>query len=224
MTRDYDVTITETLEKTIKVSAESRQDAERMAREQYGNSEIVLDAENFVGVDFSTDEGREKLLDALLVCPGEYPKKVQIGSTLEDLQEQVGGSFECFCYNDDSTCILACDTAKIYGMPQNRALHDDDGRVKDIINGNFLVIGLGNDDFASLNAEQMAKYEEMFHVPEAFVWTGKRWMSIPMEKEDVAKLARSKAERSESPTHDGKAARDFSSTKSAVRKSHDCER
>ena len=37
----------------------------------------------------------------------------------------------------------------------NRALRDDDGDIYDIIAGDFLVVGLGEDDFCSLSPELM---------------------------------------------------------------------
>ena len=51
--------ITETLEKTITVQAESRDAAEEQVKNAYYNSEYILDAENFTGVKFGTQEERE---------------------------------------------------------------------------------------------------------------------------------------------------------------------
>ena len=47
------VTITETLQKTVTVEADSREEAERQVEESWNNSEYILDADSFVGVDFS---------------------------------------------------------------------------------------------------------------------------------------------------------------------------
>ena len=57
--KEYDVKITETLEKTITVQAESRDAAEEQVKNAYYNSEYILDAENFTGVKFGTQEERE---------------------------------------------------------------------------------------------------------------------------------------------------------------------
>ena len=54
--KEYDVKITETLEKTITVQAESRDAAEEQVKNAYYNSEYILDAENFTGVKFGTQE------------------------------------------------------------------------------------------------------------------------------------------------------------------------
>ena len=51
--KTYEVTITETLQKTVEVKANSREEAERQVEENWNNSEYILDADSFVGVDFS---------------------------------------------------------------------------------------------------------------------------------------------------------------------------
>ena len=50
--KEYDISIVETLEKTVTVKADSKEAAEEMVREQYYNSEHILDADNFKEVDF----------------------------------------------------------------------------------------------------------------------------------------------------------------------------
>lgn len=57
--KEYDVKITETLEKTVTVEAKSRADAEDQVRSAYYNSEYILDSENFTGVQFGITEERE---------------------------------------------------------------------------------------------------------------------------------------------------------------------
>ena len=98
--KEYDVKITETLEKTVTVEAKSRADAEEQVRSAYYNSEYILDSENFTGVEFGTTEEREiqqeqaETMTVLLVKPHMYPQQVQIGCDLEDLQKAVGGDIE----------------------------------------------------------------------------------------------------------------------------------
>lgn len=95
--KEYDVKITETLEKTVTVQAESHDAAEEQVRAAYYNSEYILDSENFTGVAFGTTEEREvqkeqaDTMNVLLVKPFMYPQAVQIGCELEDLQKAVGG-------------------------------------------------------------------------------------------------------------------------------------
>lgn len=58
--KEYDVKITETLEKTVTVQAESHDAAEEQVRAAYYNSEYILDSENFTGVAFGTTEEWER--------------------------------------------------------------------------------------------------------------------------------------------------------------------
>lgn len=51
--KTYDVTITETLQMTVEIEANSREEAERLVEQRLNDSEYILDAEAFKGVDFS---------------------------------------------------------------------------------------------------------------------------------------------------------------------------
>lgn len=65
-----------------------------------------------------------------------------------------------------------CKICGVWFRPKrklNRALRTEDGEVYDIIAGNFLVVGLGSEDFASLSNELVAKYKDYFGVPEIFL-------------------------------------------------------
>jgi len=54
--KTYAVTITETLALTVKVEAESRDEAEAIVAESYHNEEYILDADHFKGVEFTSKE------------------------------------------------------------------------------------------------------------------------------------------------------------------------
>ena len=51
--KTYQVTITETLQKTVEVEANSKEKAEELVERKWNDSEYILDAEAFVSVDFS---------------------------------------------------------------------------------------------------------------------------------------------------------------------------
>ena len=50
--REFEVTITETLKMTVVVAAKDRREAEQIVSDNWRNSEYILDAENFTGVEF----------------------------------------------------------------------------------------------------------------------------------------------------------------------------
>ena len=191
--KEYDVKITETLEKTVTVQAESRDAAEEQVKDAYYNSEHILDAENFTGVQFGTQAEREiqkeqaPMMDVLLVRPNMYPQAVQVGCELEDLQKAVGGYIQAVYPFEEPVALVMDEEAKLTGKDLNRALRDEDGDMYDIIAGDFLVVGLGEEDFSSLSPELMKQFEEHFHQPEMFVRMGRSIMAMPLPDDKVKK-------------------------------------
>ena len=188
--KKFEVEITETLQRTVTVEAASQEEAERMVDRGWRDGDYVLTDEDYVGVDFKTTGEHElsekKMLDVLLVKPNEHPRNVSIGAELEDLQQAVGGSIGAsYPFADDPVAIVYNDDGKLMGLPLNRALRDEDGQMYDAVAGTFLVVGLGEEDFASLSPELAQKYEEHFHQPEAFLPLGRRLMVIPVPDESV---------------------------------------
>ena len=128
---------------------------------------------------------QKHLMDVLLVKPGMYPQAVQIGSELEDLQKAVGGDIEAVYPFNEEVALVVNDEGKINGSELNRALRDDNGQIYDIIAGDFLVVGLGEEDFASLSPELMEQFEKEFHQPEMFVRMGRSVMALPLPDDKV---------------------------------------
>ena len=54
--KTYDVTITETLQMTVPIEAESLAEAEQMAEDNWNRSQYILDTDHFVGADFKARE------------------------------------------------------------------------------------------------------------------------------------------------------------------------
>lgn len=55
---EFDVTITETLKMTVPIEADDPIEAEQIASDNWHNSEYILDAECFVGVEFHAKKER----------------------------------------------------------------------------------------------------------------------------------------------------------------------
>ena len=49
---EYDITIRKTLEMTVTVEAESREEARQIVADRWKNSEYILDADSFKDVEF----------------------------------------------------------------------------------------------------------------------------------------------------------------------------
>ena len=68
--KEYKVLITETLQKTVLVEAETEQEAHRRVSDAWKNSEYILDADSFQGVEFhvtgeANGDSGEKELDCV---------------------------------------------------------------------------------------------------------------------------------------------------------------
>ena len=135
----------------------------------------------------------ENTLSVLKVAPGQYPQQVEIDNDLKALQEAVGGFIGAsYPFADDPVAIVYNDDGKLMGLPLNRALRDKDGQMYDAVAGTFLVVGLGEEDFASLTPELAQKYEQLFHQPEAFLKLGNRLLVLPVPDEPPAEKPRTK--------------------------------
>ena len=137
---------------------------------------------------YGTEPAKETMT-VLLVEPGKYPRPVEIGTELEDLQQAVGGFIEVTYPFDDPVGLVMNEEGKLDGLPLNRALRDENGQIYDVVAGPFLVVGLTEEDFGSLTPEQMAVFEEKFHSPEVFVRMGRGIMAVPVEEKAEEKDA-----------------------------------
>ena len=199
--KEFDIKITETLEKVVTVQAESQQEAEQKVSDAWKESEHILGAEDFIDVEFTTQDEREieekqtNTIDVLLIQPCKYPQKVQIGTELEDLQAIVGGNIEVIYPFRDAVGLVLNEEGKLMGLELNRALRDESGNIYDIMAGDFLVVGLTEESFCSLTPEQLEKFEEKFHQPEMFIRMGKQIMALPLPDNRVKDSKTIKPER-----------------------------
>lgn len=134
-------------------------------------------------------------ISALLVEPEKYPRPVEIGTDLKDLQEAVGGYIEVTYPFDQNVGVIMNEEGKLNGLPLNRALRDDEGQIYDVVAGSFLVVGLTDEGFGSLTPEQMTQFEQQFHQPEVFIQMGKGVMALPIPDEAVEMREEKAAEK-----------------------------
>lgn len=121
-------------------------------------------------------------MKVLVVEPEKEPYVKEISSGLSSLQKEVGGFIEAVYPFEDPVAIICNEEGKLEGLPLNRALRDEDGHVYDIIAGTFLIAGLNEDNFCSLDDEQIKKFSAMYKKPELFMRFGSRTLVIPAEE------------------------------------------
>ncbi len=101
-------------------------------------------------------------IKVLIVELEKDPRVEEISHTLESLQQIVGGYIQALYPFDDPVAIICNEEGKLLGLPWNRPLYDENGRIYDIIAGTFIIAGLTKDDFGSLSYEMIEKYTAMF--------------------------------------------------------------
>lgn len=127
-------------------------------------------------------EPEKDAIRVLVVEPEKKPYVKEIGSDLASLQHEVGGYIEAVYPFEAPVAIICDEEAKLKGRPLNRALRDTESHIFDIVAGTFLIVGLGEEDFASLEEEHIEEFSEVFASPELFVRMNGKLMVIPVEE------------------------------------------
>ncbi len=123
-----------------------------------------------------------KEIKVLRVEPGLPPVEKTIQSGLQSLQHEVGGYIECVYPFEDDVVLIVNEEGKINGLPLNRSLRDDEGEIYDVIAGSFIVAGITEDSFCSLDGELCAKYSNLFKYPEIFVSIDGKIAALPVRE------------------------------------------
>ena len=117
----------------------------------------------------TTKEAKSGKITVLVVEPMKKPYVKEINPGLTSLQTEVGGDIEAIYPYSDPVALICNNEGKLIGLDPNRGLLDENGEIYDIVAGTFLVVGLGEEDFASLSPELIQKYTEQFKTPERFM-------------------------------------------------------
>ena len=104
-------------------------------------------------------------MKVVLVESGKTARITEIGESLKELQEIVGGPIEVIPFED--ALIVANEEGKIRELALNRAIKNGN-EVADIIAGTFFICRENEGDFASLDDGEAAYYKHVFYYPEVF--------------------------------------------------------
>lgn len=178
----YNVTIVETLKKTVEVEAESPEEANQLVTDEWYSGEHILDADCFDGVEFESKEVHPKRIKVVLLEPFKLARIAEIDASLESMQQIVGGNIEPGEYFEEPVCIIQNREGKMLGLPLNRAVYGDGRKMIDIIAGTAFICSCSGEEFSSLSDEQLKKYCDKFKYPEKFVKIGEEIKSITIRQ------------------------------------------
>ena len=138
----------------------------------------------------AAERAASEKMTVLVVEPMKEPYVKELDPDLHSLQAEVGGDIGATYPYSDPVALVCNDEGKLIGLNLNRGLRDENGEIYDIVAGTFLVVGLGEEDFASLSPELIQKYTEQFKTPERFMQINGNIvvLPVPAEKQDLTYL------------------------------------
>lgn len=131
----------------------------------------------------TADANKEGGMTVLVVEPLKPAYLKTISGDLKSLQKEVGGLIDATYPFEDRVAVVLNDKGKLDCLMPNRGLYDNAGNLYDIVAGTFLVVGLGEESFCSLNEEMAAKYLEKYKVPEMVVCINGQLGMLPIPEE-----------------------------------------
>ena len=111
-------------------------------------------------------------MKVLIVEPLKVPYEKEISGDLKSMQAIVGGLIQLLYPFEDPELALICnDEGKLMGLPWNRALRDEDGRIYDVVAGTFFLCRAraGSEHFEGLTEGQVEFCMGHFKHPEIFL-------------------------------------------------------
>ena len=107
-------------------------------------------------------------MKVLKISPEKKPQVIDISLELDSLQKQVGGFIQVIYPFDDPVALICNEEGKLDSLPLNRVVRDNRGCIYDVISGDFLIVGLCEDDFMELTPQLITKYKAYYEKPEYF--------------------------------------------------------
>ena len=133
------------------------------------------DSFGFKKISFEPEKAQDTIgknqITVLYFQVGKLPKTVSIDSSLEAMQQLVGGYIEEYMPFDDEVALICNEEGKMNGSSLNRAVYDEHSKeMIEIIAGDFFIAyaPVGSENFKSLPKDLEKKYAEKFKYPERF--------------------------------------------------------
>lgn len=130
--------------------------------------------------ELANDVVQSPTIQVVLVEPGKLARIAEIGTTLDAMQQTVGGDIEAYYPFEEQVCIVCNEEGKINGLPLNRAIRDEDtNEIVDAIAGTFFICDCSGKSLGNLSKEQQKRYLEKYRFPERFFLTRDGIESVP---------------------------------------------
>ena len=129
-----------------------------------------------------TDSERDKL--RIIVCRvDERAEVIEIEDSLKAMQEVVGGLIQEYMPFEDEVALIVNEEGKMTGLPLNRGICNEKGRLQDIVAGDFFICyaPIESERFLSMPPDLEKKYKELFDLPEMFMMDGRDIKAIKYE-------------------------------------------
>lgn len=97
-------------------------------------------------------------MKVIVLEPMKEAYLAEIENDLSGMQKVVGGYIQGIYPFEEEVCLVVNEEGKINGLPLNRALFDDNGKVYDIIAGTSFICGCSEDSFDSLSKEHQENF------------------------------------------------------------------
>lgn len=121
----------------------------------------------------------EQRMEVLVVEPGMAPRTATVGSTLEAVEEALGGAAQMGCFLPQRVMLVSRQDTE--GLAPNRRMPGGKGHIC----GTFLLCGIPEEgrDFVSLTPGQHEKFKAVFARPGEFMEVGG---TVYTDPDDVA--------------------------------------
>ena len=130
--------------------------------------------------ELANDIVQAPTIQVVLVESGKLARIVEVGTTLDAMQQTVGGDIEAYYPFEEQVCIVCNEEGKINGLPLNRAIRDEDtNEIVDAIAGTFFICDCSGKSLGNLSKEQQKRYLEKYRFPERFFLTRDGIESVP---------------------------------------------
>lgn len=102
-------------------------------------------------------------IKVILCEPGEVARVQEIENTLEVMQDTVEGYIETLTLED---AVIVCnEEGLIHKKRLNRCIVTAGGQFEQFIMGTFIICGICEDEFCSLDEDQIRKYMKLYGEP-----------------------------------------------------------